>query len=95
MKNLTIAISLRTITLVILCLYMFGFYNMNTSYNDFLRGINPYILTIFMGSLLLMSRQQHTYKKSRQGETISIREKILPEFNIHDEREALQKPHFH
>lgn len=74
---------------------MFGFYNTNTSYNDFLIGINPYILTIFMGSLLLMSRQQHTYKKSRQGEPISIREKILPEFNTHDEREALPKPHFH
>ena len=35
-----------------------------------------------------MSRQQHIYKKSRPIETIRYREKILPEFNIKDEREA-------
>jgi len=51
-------------------------------------GINPYILIAFMILLLFMSRQQHIYKKSRPNETIRYREKVLPEFNINDEREA-------
>ena len=86
LKNLTIAVLLRVSIYLILCYYMFAFYNFNTS--KYLLGINPYILVLFMIILLLQSRQDHIYKKSRPNETIRYREKILPEFNIKDEREA-------
>ena len=69
-----------------LCFYLFEFFNLTTS--KYLMGINPYILIAFMILLLFMSRQQHIYKKSRPNETIRYREKVLPEFNINDEREA-------
>ena len=86
MKHLSIAVLLRVFTLLILCFYLFAFFNLNTT--QYLVGINPYILVAFMILLLLMSRQDHIYKKSRPNETIRYREKILPEFNIKDEREA-------
>lgn len=86
MKNLTIAILLRVSLLVIICFYLFEISNFSTS--NYSIGINPYIIIALPILLLLMSRQQHVYKKSRPNETIRYREKILPEFNIKDEREA-------
>ena len=88
MKSLSIAISLRVSTLLILCVYMFNFYSLNASYNNFLLAINPYILIIFMVLLLLMSREQHIHIKSHPDKPIRLRERILPEFNTYDEREA-------
>ena len=87
MKNLTIAILLRVSLLVIICFYLFEISNFSTS--NYSKGINPYIIIAFPILLLLMSRQQHVYKKSRPNDTIRYREKILPEFNIKDEREAV------
>lgn len=86
MMKLTIAVSLRIFTLLIICFYLFTF--QNSGFSRFLLGLNPYILTVFAILLLLMARQQHVYKKSRPDEHINYREKILPEFNINDEREA-------
>ncbi|QUW22651.1 hypothetical protein JSQ81_03445 [Sporosarcina sp. Marseille-Q4063] len=86
MKNLTIAILLRVSLLIIICFYLSEIINFSTS--KYSIGINPYIFIAFIILLLLMSRQQHVYKKSRPNETIRYREKILPEFNIKDEREA-------
>jgi hypothetical protein len=86
LKNLTIAILLRVSLLIIICFYLFEVINFSTS--KYSIGINPFIFIAFLVLLLLMSRQQHVYKKSRPNETIRYRDKILPEFNIKDEREA-------
>ena len=87
MKSLTIAVSLRISSLMMVSLYMFSLLNLN-AFNDILIGFTPYILIVFMIVLLLMARQQHIYEKNRSNGRLTLREKILPEFNSNDERET-------
>ncbi|WP_438311368.1 hypothetical protein [Sporosarcina sp. FA9] len=83
MKSLTISISTRIFTLL-----MLGFYIL--SINDFqtLSGIRPFFIGGFFIALLLDSRQQHIYKKNHLTGRLTYQERVLPEFNSNDERES-------
>jgi len=87
MKNLTIAVTLRIFTLLMLSLYMLIFYDFY-NLSDILRGLNPFLFVGFMIALLLMSRQQHIYKKNHPTGHLAYQERVLPEFNTNDERES-------
>lgn len=87
MKSLTIAVSLRIFTLLMVGLYVLILNDFNFI-SDFLRGIDLYIYAGFIIALLLMSRQRHIYKMNHPTGRLTYQESVLPEFNSNDERES-------
>ena len=88
MKSLTIAVSLRIFALLMVSLYMFAFHDFKFLLMIFCVDCNPYIFGGFMIALMLMSRQQHIYKRNHPTGRLTYQERVLPEFNSNDERES-------